>query len=98
MNKKILVWLQKTAFQLIFALLSGGAYFVLALKFILSHTKAGGGLMAMFLAPLIVCGAALVLIKLIKQCRENGNDSAIAGLFWIHVILIIISVVFAFTI
>lgn len=98
MNKTIIGWLEKTAFQLIFALLSGGAYFILALKFILSHTQVAGGLLAAYLSPVIICGAALILIKLFKQCRENENENAIVGLFWIHVLLIIMSAVFAFTI
>lgn len=95
MNKKIIGLLNNVWALLIFALLSGGAYYVTVLKFILSHTASGGGLLGFFFLPAIVCGAALVLIKVIKQCIEDGRESAAAGVFWLHCIFIIIAAVFA---
>ena len=44
MKNKIIQLLQSTAGMLIFALLSGCAYYIVVLKFILSHTSVGGGL------------------------------------------------------
>lgn len=94
MKNKILQLMQSTKGLLVFTLLSGCAYFITVLKFILSHTNAGGGLLGFFFFPAIVCGAALVLIKVIKQCFENGNENAVVNIFWIHVGFILISIVF----
>lgn len=93
MNKKILELINTTAGQLIFSLLCGCAYFMILLKFIISFSK-GIWLMAGYLAPLIICGAALVIIKLIKQSRENENEQSIIKLFWIHCILFVLGIVF----
>lgn len=95
MKNCIVKLLRNTWGLLIFALLSGTAYYVVVLKFILSHTSAGGGLLGFFFLPAIVCGAALVLIKVIKQCFENDRDGAAAALFVMHIILILLAVVFA---
>lgn len=94
MKNKILQLMQSTKGLLVFTILSGCAYFITVLKFILSHTNAGGGLLGFFFFPAIVCGAALVLIKVIKQCFENGNENAVINIFWIHVVFILISIVF----
>lgn len=94
MNKKIIQLLKNTAGRLIFALLSGGAYYIIALKFILSHTNSGGGLLGFFFFPAIVCGMALVIIKILRSKEEEGNETAMLRTFWSHFILIIISVVF----
>lgn len=94
MNNKIINLLQNTWGLLVFALLSGGAYYVVVLKFILSHTESGGGLLGFFFLPAIICGAGLVLIKVIKQCMENSRNSAIIALFWIHVVFMLLSIVF----
>ena len=93
MKNKIIQLLQSTAGMLIFALLSGCAYYIVVLKFILSHTSVGGGLLGFFFLPAIIFGAALVLIK-IKQCMENGNYNAVNLIFWLHIVFIIISAVF----
>ena len=94
MKNKIIQLLQSTAGMLIFALLSGCAYYIVVLKFILSHTSVGGGLLGFFFLPAIIFGAALVLIKIIKQCMENGNYNAVNLIFWLHIVFIIISAVF----
>ena len=70
------------------------AYYIVVLKFILSHTSVGGGLLGFFFLPAIIFGAALVLIKIIKQCMENGNYNAVNLIFWLHIVFIIISAVF----
>ncbi len=78
---------------LIFSLLSGLAYFIVILNFILgADSKAG--LLGFFFAPAIICGAALVLFKMIRQFLENEefNKANIVGI--LHVILMVISVVF----
>ena len=93
MNKKILDILNTTAGQLIFALLSGCGYFMVMTGFIVENSN-GSALLAFFFAPVIVCGAALVIIKMMKQARENENEKSILKIFWIHIILIIIGVIF----
>ncbi len=95
MKNSITKLLKNTWGLLIFALLSGCAYYAVILKFILSNTKLGGGLLGLFLLPLIICGAALVLIKLIKQCFENGREGSAVFIFWIHILFMIIGAVFA---
>lgn len=94
MKNKIIQLLQSTAGMLIFSILSGCAYYIVVLKFILSHTSVGGGLLGFFFLPAIIFGAALVLIKIIKQCMENGNYNAVNLIFWLHIVFIIISAVF----
>ena len=93
MNKKILNILNTAAGQLIFALLAGGGYFMVLLKFIIELSK-GQWLLAFFVAPMIICGAALIIVKLMKQARENENEGAILKLFWLHAVLIVIGVIF----
>lgn len=98
MNKKIIELLQNTAGRLIFALMSGAAYYIIALKFILSHTNNGGGLLGFFFLPAIVCGMGLVIIKVLRSKEEEDNKSAMLRIFWAHVILILISIAFLITI
>lgn len=84
--------LDSSAGLLIFALLSGGAYFGVLYELI-ARSMGSGGLIMFFFCPAIVCGAAFILIKLIRQCRENEAPSKVYALFWIHTALIIISAV-----
>lgn len=98
MNNKIIHLLKKTAPRLIFASLSGAAYYIIVLKFILSHTNNGGGLLGFFFLPAIVCGMALVLIKVLRSKEEEDNKGAMLRIFWAHLALIIISIVFLLTI
>ena len=97
MKNGIIKLLQNTWGLLIFSLLSGLAYYAVILKFILSNTEKGGGLLGFFFFPLIICGAALILIKIIKQCMENGREGGAVALFWLHVLFIIIAAVYAVT-
>lgn len=94
MKNKIIQLLQSTVGMLTFALLSGCAYYIVVLKFILLHTSAGGGLLGFFFLPAIIFGAALVLIKVIKQCMGTGNYNAVNIIFWLHILFIIMSAVF----
>ena len=97
MKKKIVDFLGKTAPQLVFALLSGCAYFMILLPVITRYSK-GSAFLAFQFSPLIICGAALVIIKLMKQARANENENAIFALFVIHVLLFIMSIVFTISI
>lgn len=93
MNKRILNILNTTAGQLIFALLAGCGYFMIVLKFIIS-ASGGSAFLAYSFSPLIICGAALVIVKLMRQSRENENPGAIMKLFWVHIAVIAIGVIF----
>jgi hypothetical protein len=94
MNNKIINLLKTTAGALGFALFGGVAYFLLAMKFVMSTTE-HGGLLLLFIAPAVICGAALILIKLIKQNNENGSENANITIFYLHILLFALSVVFA---
>lgn len=93
MKKKIVEFLGRTVPQLVFALLAGCAYFMILLPVITIYSK-GSSFLAFQFSPLIICGAALVIIKLMKQARENENYNAIFVLFVIHVLLFVMSIVF----
>ncbi len=93
MNKKIINILGTTVGQLVFALLSGAAYFMVILRFI-AEWSGGSMLIAFFFAPAVICGAALVIIKLMKQARENENYSVIPKIFWLHAVLLAVGIVF----
>lgn len=93
MKNLILKILKNTWGLLIFALLSGLAYFAFVYKFILQHTQFGGQLLGLFMLPLIMCGAALVLVKVIKQCLIDEREGAAVTVFLLHVLFIIIAAV-----
>lgn len=82
-----------TAGRLIFSLLAGAGYFMILLRFIIDMSN-GSGFLAFLFAPLIICGAALILVKLIKQAEELENDTAIIKLFWLHTAVFAVGVVF----
>lgn len=90
--------MKKKYAPLIFSLISGLAYFMVALKFIKTYTHQGGGLLALFFAPAIICGMALVLVKCIKNWQEDENIRAVTVTFWLHALLLVIGVVFVISI
>ncbi len=92
MNKKIVDMINTTAGRLIFALISGAGYFMIMYSAIVKWSD-GHQLLAWYFAPVIICGAGLVLIKLIKQAQENENEGSIIKLFWLHTAVFIIGAV-----
>lgn len=90
--------LEKKYGELIFGLISGLAYFFIVLRFIVEHTKTGGGLLAFFLAPLIICFPAIALIKSTRDLREKERFSTVNILIWAHLLLFLISIVFVIAI
>ena len=94
MQKKILSLINTTAGQLIFSLLSGLGYFLIISGWVLDLSR-GIWLILMYVAPIVICGAALVIIKLIKQAREAENEKNILRIFWLHIAVIVIGIVFA---
>ncbi len=94
MKDKILAFLSTTAGQLGFALLSGLGYLLFIAGFVIEASR-GMWLILLYIAPIVVCGTALVIVKLMKQARENENDVSILKLFWVHAAVIVLSVFFA---
>lgn len=78
---------------LVFSLLSGAAYFIMVLYYILG-TDPKAGLLGFFFAPAIVCGIALILFKMIRQFIENEEFKKANIVAILHVVLMIISIVF----
>ena len=98
-NKNMIYNLMKKKYApLIFSLISGCAYYIIILSFIMTHTAVGGGLLAMYIAPVVICGIALVLVKLIKKNLEDENSRSINTVFWLHVVLCAISIVYLISI
>lgn len=94
MNNKILSFLNTTGGQLGFALLSGFGYLALISGFVIEASR-GMWLILLYIAPMVVCGVALVIVKLMKQARENKNNVSILKLFWIHIAVIALGIFFA---
>lgn len=78
---------------LIFSLLSGLAYFGVIMNFVLDNTGSKGVLLGIFFFPAIVCGAAFVILKSVRQWQENEEYSKITALTVCHVVLMVISAV-----
>lgn len=78
---------------LIFTLLSGTAYFIVILNFILAASPKNA-LLGFFFAPAIICGSALVLFKSIRMHIENEEIKIANRLAIIHIALMLISIVF----
>lgn len=79
---------------LVFSLLSGLAYFGLIFGFILDNTNAHGAILGFFFFPTIVCGMALVLLKMIKRLREEENYTKINFIVIAHIILMVLSIIY----
>ena len=93
LKKKIIDTLGKTAPQLIFAVFAGCGYFMILLPVIMHFSK-GSPFLAIQFSPAIICGAALVLIQLMKQVRANEKENKIFILFIIHILLFVMGIVF----
>lgn len=96
MEQKITELLKRPYALLIWALICGGAYLVLIGRFIMrfTNTAAGGGMLIWIFCPAIVCGAALILIKAVKRAMETENDKGALMLFYAHLIVIAMGIVF----
>jgi len=83
---------------LIFALVSGLAYFFIILDYIIKTTKNGALLLGSFFFPTIVAGAALIILKTINRLNDEENYRAINIIIYLHILLILLSFVFLFDI
>ena len=86
--------MKKTYAPLIFSLFCGLVYFGLALRVIMDFTEVGGGLLAFFFFPAIVCGGALLIVKAIKIYIDEENSKKLNFMFWSHIVLAVVSLVF----
>ncbi len=84
-------FLDKKYGELVFGLVSGLGYFGVVLPFVMSNTKTGGGLLAFFFAPLIICFPAISLIKLVRNLRENERFGTINLVIYAHILLVVIA-------
>lgn len=80
--------------ELIFSLISGIAYFIIIMGFVVGNTQAGGFMLSFFFLPAIVCGAALLLIKTIRKLKDEENFGKINALIYAHIVLLLVSLVF----
>ncbi len=87
--------LEKKYGELIFGLLGGVGYFLIVMRFILDNTKTGGGLLAFFFAPLIICFPAILLIKFERDLREKERYRALNLLVGAHIALLLIGIITA---
>ncbi|MBQ8636970.1 MAG: hypothetical protein IJ423_03130 [Clostridia bacterium] len=89
--------LEKKYGELCFGLTGGITYFMIILQFILDNTKKAGGLLALFLAPVIICFPAIVLIKFTRELKEKERYREVNLLIWAHIALFIISLLAVIT-
>ena len=94
-NNTIIKMLKSTAPRLIYALICGAAYFAIIMNFVAAHT-AHAALMALLIAPAVICGGAYIIIGLLRSSLEGEeeNTSAALMLFYINVWVIVIAAVF----
>ena len=91
MNKKILAMLERTVPFLVFGLLSGFAYFGIIYALLSGYFSTQNKLIIFYFSPAVICGGALVVMKLVKQHREAQNYSKIMMIFWVHAVLMVIA-------
>ncbi|MDD6214997.1 MAG: hypothetical protein PUB42_07430 [Firmicutes bacterium] len=85
--------IEKKFGDLIFSLICGMVYFIIALYFILNHTNTGGGFLALSFSPAIICGMALVILKTIRRLRDEEAFGKINMLIYAHILLSLVSII-----
>ena len=91
--KKLLKILDSRSGELSFSLASGIAYFLVVLQMIRLFAP-GSMLLGFYFSPAIICGVALVLIKALRAWKEQELFSKILILFWVHILLMLIALLF----
>ena len=71
-------------------------YLSLIAQFVMNFTEVpqSGGLLIWLFFPLIVCGGALLLVKAVKQAFEEENNKLVLTLFYTHLVIIAMGIVF----
>ena len=94
MNNKIDKLFESPTGLLIFSVISGLGYFSFILSVIMRFSRGGSPLIGFFFAPAIICGAALFLVKTIKNNIIGEAYSKNHILFYFHILVVLIGVVF----
>ena len=94
MSEKIDKLFEATAGLLVFALLSGCGYFFFLLSVIINFSRNQSPLLGFFFAPAIICGAALFIVKTVKNNIEAEEKKKNHILFYLHTVVILIGIVF----
>lgn len=96
MNNKVLNLLKNPYALLVWALISGCAYLSIIAQFVMRFTEVpqSGGLIIWLFFPAVICGAALLLVKMVKQAFEEENNKLILTLFYTHLAIIVMGIVF----
>ena len=94
MSNKIDKLFESTAGLLSFALLSGCGYFFFLLSVIINFSRNQSPLIGFFFAPAIICGAALFIVKTVKNNIEAEENKKNHMLFYLHTIVILVGIVF----
>ena len=92
MTEKILKLLNMKYGELSVGLIFGISYFIIILNFILKNTQKGGALLGFFTAPAIICGLALVFIKVLRRWRENEQYKNIMFFMIINTFIFVFSI------
>lgn len=96
-NQSIIDMLQKPVPRLIYALVCGVAYFIIIMQFVSAYTVQTG-LMGLFIAPAVICGGALIIVKMLRNTFENVeedepvNNAYVLTLFYTNLGIIAIAV------
>ena len=80
--------------ELIFGLIYGLSYFIISLKFIFTYTYNGAGLLALYIAPIIICGSAIIYIKLMRGWKKNEDYKKMNMVALFNSVILLISFVF----
>ncbi len=79
---------------LIFSLLSGLAYFIIILDYIINSTAAYGMLLGLFFFPAIIAGSALIILKTINRLKTEEKFRQINAIIYLHILLMLVSIPF----
>ncbi len=90
MNSKITELLKKPYFLLVFSLLCGGAYLAIIAQFVgqFTNTSQGAGVIIWVFFPAIVCGAALLVLKSVKNAIVEERYQTALIIFYTHLFII----------
>lgn len=89
---KLTAFLMRPYVSLVFALFCGANYYVIVLKFILSHTNMGGGVLGFFFLPAIVAGGGLLVLKTLKSWNDQQLKTRMNVLVILHFALFIMNI------
>lgn len=96
MNAKILEFLKNPYKCLVWAIICGLAYAAIIAQFVMrfTNTKGGGIIILWCFFPAIICGAALLLVKTVKNAYAEERDKAVTNIFYSHLLIIAMGIVF----